>query len=125
MTDKDRPLPVDGSLLLSMDFRAIAQELREHPSYEKNLKNARSLVRGSEFSLTLVALQAGAKLKEHHAPAPASATVLEGEIEFLCVTEQKSFRLSTLQAIAFSPETAHSVTATKETLLLLTFGQRS
>lgn len=125
MIDENRPEPVDEELLLALDFGAIAQELREHPSYEKNLKNARSLIRGTEFGITLIVMKTGGVLKEHYSPSPGAATVLEGEIEFTVPSEEKSFRLSKLQSIAFSPDKSHIVEATEETLLLLTFGQRS
>ena len=120
-----RPLPVDRDLLQQLSFDVIGRELREEEAYEKTSKNARTLVRGSEFSIVLVAMKKGARLKEHHSSGPATAVVLEGEIDFFCPDEGKTFQLCQSQSVVFSSAVQHSVEAKKESLLLVVFGQKS
>lgn len=120
----NRPFPVDRNLLQELNFKSIGQELREEIAYEKNSKSARSLVRGKELTIVLVALKEGAKLKEHHAAGPATALVLEGAINFFCPDQGKTFHLAALQSVVFSSAIDHSVEAQKDSLLLVVFGQR-
>ena len=98
--------------------------MRSEEAYERTLKTARTLVRGSQLTIVLVALKEGAILREHHSSGPATAVVIEGEIEFICPDEQKTFELISSQSVVFSSAINHSVSAKKETLLLVIFGQK-
>lgn len=119
-----KPHPVNRELLQKLDFEALGQEMRSEEAYERTLKTARTLVRGSELTIVLVALKEGAILKEHHSSGPATAMVIEGEIEFVCPEEQRTFELTSSQSVVFSSAINHSVTAKKETLVLVVFGQK-
>lgn len=119
-----KPYPVNRELLQKLDFDALGREMRSEEAYERALKTARTLVRGGELTIVLVALKEGARLKEHHSSGPATAVVLEGEIEFNCPDEDKTIELTSSQSVVFSSAINHSVTARKETLLLVVFGQK-
>ena len=116
--------PVNRELLQKLDFEALGREMRSEEAYERTLKTARTLVRGSQLTIVLVALKEGAILREHHSSGPATAVVIEGEIEFICPDEQKTFELISSQSVVFSSAINHSVSAKKETLLLVIFGQK-
>lgn len=111
-------------MLFGFDFQALGRELRTDDAYEKSSKNARTLVRGAELTIVLVALKAGARLKEHHSSGPATVIVLEGEIDFLCPEQDKTFRPGALQSVVFSGSVQHSVEARKDSLVLVVFGQK-
>lgn len=119
-----KPYPVSRELLQKLDFEALGREMRSEEAYESTLKTARTLVRGSELTIVLVALKEGARLKEHHSSGAATALVIEGEIEFVCPDEEKTFELTSCQSVVFSSAINHSVTARKDTLLLVVFGQK-
>jgi len=118
--------PVDPNLIPFSNFQLssqIAASLRQDPAYA-NGKCATTLVRSQELTLVLVALNQGGELKEHQAPGPATALVLEGEIRF-CREAQEDLILQTNDCAVFAHEVKHSVQALQESLLLLIIGQKS
>lgn len=123
MTDLNRPVDPAEHPLTHLSFKLIGQELREAPSYESAGKNSRSLVKSQGLSMVILAFKEGAEMKEHHAPGPATAIVLEGEIAF-SVAENVQI-LGPLESVVFSPELQHSVKAQKETLMLLVIGHKA
>lgn len=118
------PLSVDTKLCSDFDFQALGRELREEDAYEQNSKNARVLVKGDAFSMTLVAMKKGAHLKEHRSPGPATAIVLEGRVLFQPTDREQASTLNSLSCAVFSQHITHSVTAEEPTLLLIIFGQK-
>lgn len=124
---EDRPLDTHiesfATLALSGD---IAAGLRADPAYAQHGKNARSLVRSPELTLVVTALRAGYELKPHHAPATATAVVLEGEIVFTVHSESSDERvLAAHECAVFTPQVRHSVRARKDSLLLIVMGARA
>ena len=120
----NRPLPVDGNLLEKFCLEAIGREMRGEEAYQRTSKNARTLVRGDELTTVVVALKQGTKLKEHHSSGPATVIVLEGEIDFHCPGQDRTFRLTGSQSVVFSSAIQHSVRAIEDSLLLIVFGQK-
>lgn len=103
----------------------IGKALSQDPAYGTG-KNARSLVRSPELTVVLTALQKGAELKPHHAPGPATAIVLEGEVEFRTLGDNPtSNRLGQHDCAVFSADVQHCVEATAETLLLIVIGEKT
>ncbi len=123
----DTITPMDPNLAHFATFAlssGIGHDLRKEPAYA-NGKNARCLVRCKELTLVVTALAQGSGLKPHHAPGPATAIVLEGEITFRTVGEKPSETvLGQHDCAVFSTDVQHAVTANKETLLLIVIGNK-
>lgn len=123
MTDSNRPVDPAEHPFTHLSLKLIGQELREAANYESGGKSSRSLVKSQGLSMVLLAFKEGAEMKEHHAPGPATAIVLEGEISF--AAEENVQVLGPLESVVFSPELQHSVKAQKETLMLLVIGHKA
>lgn len=128
MAEAHRPADPSHAYFETFDYPAIARELRDHPAYQKNSKNSRALLHSPGLSQVLVAFAPGGAMKEHHAPSPAFALVLEGEVLFRSELPGKEgeppheVRLTQGCSAAFSPNLPHSVEAVGEALMLLTIG---
>jgi quercetin dioxygenase-like cupin family protein len=126
MSDNHRPLDPGQQALQFVSLDQHAQELRDSQPYQKTGKSSRCLVRSHDFSMVLMALQPDAELKEHHAPASASAMVLEGEVLFTGYAPEgeQERRLGPHESAVFSSELRHGVRAVQPSLLLLVIGGR-
>lgn len=116
----NRPVNPTEEFLTLHSFPEIARELRQGEAYARVGKNSRSLVKSPQLSMVLLALGRGAALKDHHAPAPATAVVLEGRIAFTSALGSRE--LGRLENAVFSAELEHGVEALEESLLLLIIG---
>ena len=129
MIDTHRPTDPSVTELSSFHLSQHADELRESSAYQSSGKSSRALVKSPGLSMVLMALAEGAELKEHHAPGPATAVVLEGEILFSRIDRSGDSRqeqvLSRHECVAFSADLRHAVRAQKESLLLVTIGCKS
>ena len=123
MSLNDRPIDPHETSLATFDFQRLAAELRTEPSYEKNGKSSRALVRGQELCMVLSALKAGHELKPHHAPTSASVLVLEGSLMF-CIhgDDPGQHLLSKLNSAVFGAKVQHSVKAVSDCLFLIILG---
>lgn len=125
MTDTHRPIDPNLSHFATFALAGgVGHDLRREPAYFKG-KNARCLVRSAELTVVVTALAEGSELKPHHAPGPATAIVLEGEIAFRTLGEHPSETvLRQHDCAVFSANVQHSVQAKKETLLLIVIGEK-
>ena len=128
MIDTHRPVDPTVNPLTHLAFIEIARELRQAPAYETSGKSSRALTRSADLSMVLLAMREGAELKEHHAPGPATAIVLEGEILFSSATVEGG-KLETVisahECAVFSPLLQHAVRARTETLMLVVIGGKT
>jgi quercetin dioxygenase-like cupin family protein len=112
--------PVQGS---SFDLTEIARELRGEGAYVRDGHTARTLVREADLRVVLVAMRAGAVIKEHQAADTASIQTLGGHLRIRLpdrVVELSSGRLLVLER-----GLQHNVEAIEESTLLLTLGWRA
>ncbi|HET9085909.1 MAG TPA: cupin domain-containing protein [Acidobacteriaceae bacterium] len=77
-----------------------------------------TLVKTNTLRIVLMALRAGARLREHHADGRLSLQVLEGEIEL--TVENTKHQLSTGMLADLEARAPHGVAARSEAALLLT-----
>ena len=130
MIDTHRPVDPTVNPLTHLAFIEIARELRQAPAYETSGKSSRALTRSADLSMVLLAMREGAELKEHHAPGPATAIVLEGEILFSSATVEggkldTETVISAHECAVFSPLLQHAVRARTETLMLVVIGGKT
>ena len=125
MTDHHRPIDPTAEAFANFALSSdIGPALRRDDAYSKG-KNARALVRSTELTVVVTALQKGSELKPHHAPGPTTTIVLEGEVIFRTLGDTPTeITLQQHDCAVFSSEVQHSVEATAETLLLIVMGQK-
>jgi hypothetical protein len=80
------------------------------------------LVKTSAVTIVLLALHAGAVLKEHHAEGPITIAVLEGAISFKALDEERVLRRGGLLALGHAIQ--HEVEALEESSFVLTVNLR-
>jgi len=128
--DLHRPLDPAQVPLSHFALEEVGRSLRQDAVYQNTGKNSRSLIRSQSLTMVLTALQKGSRLNEHHAPGPATALVLEGELLFsspgpLASPAQTDLVLGAHQCAVFAGGLLHSVQAREETLLLIIIGEKS
>jgi len=116
-----RPLPMADGELEYFALQRLAEDLRSEPVYEKNGRNALTLVRNEEATVVLTAIRAGTGLDVHRAPAVATVVVLEGAIEFQ-PDDLEPQVLKQHQSAVFGAQVAHAVHAQTDAILLIVIG---
>ena len=107
--------------VLSFSLRTEVEQLRQQQSYQNGEPSGRTLVKEPDLRVVLLALRAGARLKEHHAPGPISIQVIEGPIRVSLPAE--SVDLTAGQLLALESGVRHDVEAIEDSAFLLTIGR--
>jgi quercetin dioxygenase-like cupin family protein len=101
----------------SLDLAAELVDSKEHKPWKSGLYS-KHLLKADDMRLVLIAMEAGAKLKEHHADGSISIHALEGT---LCVHVQAQAQdLHAGQILALTPGIKHDVEAREDSAFLLT-----
>ena len=118
--------PISNSelTLLKLPLAPLGIELRQEKGYASSGRAARSLIRGDNLTVVLVALREGASLQEHPAPGPAVVTVLEGSVLFRGPEEGEPFALGALDSVVFPTGLRHAVESVQDSLLQIVIGGR-
>jgi quercetin dioxygenase-like cupin family protein len=107
--------------VLSFSLRTEVEQLRQQQSYQNGEPSGRTLVKEPDLRVVLLALRAGARLKEHHASGPISIQVIEGPIRVSLPAE--SVDLTAGQLLALESGVRHDVEAIGDSAFLLTIGR--
>ena len=102
---------------LLLDLGDAAAELRSLGDEQD--RRAVTLVRESGLSVVLTYLRAGAELREHAAPGPATVQVLDGRVRVQLGDEELD-AVGGGRLIAFDAGVRHAVFAEEDSTLLLT-----
>lgn len=102
------------------ELGALAQELRNEPSYLRDGQAARTLVRASDLRIVVIALQAGKRISEHHANVTASVHALTGHIRLQLA--DRSVDLPAGQLLVLGSGLPHDVSAETDSIFVLTLG---
>jgi quercetin dioxygenase-like cupin family protein len=112
--------PLSGVSLLD-----IASELagsRQHKPWHSGLYS-KFLLKADDLRLLLIAMETGAKLKEHHADGTVSVHALEGA---LCIhVQEQTHNLHAGQILLLAPGIKHDLKALEDSALLLTISWSS
>ena len=100
------------------DLAGEADALRRESTWQQGDRNAKTFLKESDVRLVLTALKAGAVVKEHRVPGPATVQTLSGRIS-LRLPEQ-SVELSAGQMVALESDLPHDVEAIEESTFLVT-----
>jgi quercetin dioxygenase-like cupin family protein len=104
--------------LVSIDLIDFIKTIKEEPAWKNKDRNAITVYKTNGLRMVLMAMRKEAVLARHTADGILSLQVLEGKINF--TTDDKSVVLEEGQMIALHKGLPHSITATKESVLLLT-----
>ncbi len=105
--------------LLTFDLAAELDRLRQEPGYQRGDHGANTLVHEADCRVVLVALKAGARIREHDAAARITVQTITGRVR-LRVRDQ-AVELPTGHLLVLAPNLAHDVEALEESAFLLTF----
>jgi quercetin dioxygenase-like cupin family protein len=98
----------------------LARELtlaRQHRPWQSGLCS-KLLLKTNDLRLLLIAMETGARMKEHHADGTVSIHALEGE---LCIhVQEQAHDLHAGQILTLAPGIKHDVEAREESAFLLT-----
>jgi quercetin dioxygenase-like cupin family protein len=119
MTDLE-PRPLDEPLMSFATEQEISK-LKASDQWRRETRAAITLVKTHAFTIVLIALHAGAVLKEHHAEGPITIAVLEGAIRFEARGEERVLRRGGLLALADAIQ--HEIEALEESAFVLTVNQ--
>jgi quercetin dioxygenase-like cupin family protein len=109
------------SPLMSFATEQEIAKLKASDQWRRESRAALTLVKTPAVTIVLVALHAGAVMKEHHAEGPITLAVLEGAIRFKTAAEEPVLRRGGLLALADAIQ--HEVEAIEESAFVLTVNQ--
>lgn len=104
--------------VLLVDLNREAAALKEEKPWQARGHNARTLAKDADLRLVLVALKAGARLKEHQAEECVSVHALSGRLR-LQLSEHR-VELTAGQVLVMERGLTHDVEAVEESTFLLT-----
>jgi len=114
-TSEQRSL--DGSLL-TFDISTLLTQIKSEDEWQKGERNATTLLQSHGLRIVLVAMHAGALIKQHQTNSPFSFQVIEGKIKFN--TPTKSVTVTKGQVLTLHPDIRHDLEAIEESAFLLT-----
>ena len=110
---------LDGPLLV-FDLPSLMEKIKNEDSYQKNHRNAITLLKTDSMRLVLIALQEGADIDFRQSENLISLQILKGKIEFHA--EKETTVLDQGQLLTLHENIQHSLIAASETMFLLTIG---
>ena len=103
---------------LAFDLRLELATLQQEPSWQRNDRNARTLVEEPEFRLVLTALKLGAKLQAHQTSGWVSIHVTEGQLRVSVAGSDVDVPAGSVLVLARGER--HAVEALEDSAFLLT-----
>jgi len=119
-----RPIELGHGALAFFELPRLAGELRREPEYQRTGVAAVTLARDGHATLVLVALRAGAAMREHRAPSAGAVVVLEGRAAFVAGGDGARTELAAGSLAAFSADLPHAVEALEDAAYLVVIGGR-
>ncbi|MGE0871725.1 MAG: hypothetical protein AB7P03_24410 [Kofleriaceae bacterium] len=122
------PRPDSPEFGTTFDLAAITEEMRQEAEYHHGHGHtARTIVRAHDLRVVLIAIRAGAHIKEHVAQATATLQVVSGRVRIRLPRlarqhEDRFDELSPGRLLAMDGGLAHSVDALEDSALLVTLG---
>jgi quercetin dioxygenase-like cupin family protein len=109
---------VIDATMVHVNLPHFIKQIKEEETWQKNDRNAITLLKTNFLRIVLIALHKGAILKKHTVPQMLSVQVLEGKMRF--ITDVQTVELNTGDMITLYENIEHTVVATEETVFLLT-----
>jgi quercetin dioxygenase-like cupin family protein len=100
------------------DLVAEMELLRGEPAYARAGRNAKTLVKRSDFRVVLTAIRAGTRIARHQAPGPVTVQALSGRIRLHL--GERQVELVAGHLLSLEPGEPHDVEALEDGAFLLT-----
>jgi quercetin dioxygenase-like cupin family protein len=100
------------------DLTAELDALRHESSWQQGDRNAKTFLKESDLRVVLTVLKAGAVVKEHRVPGPATVQTLSGRISLRLPNQ--TVELPAGQLLALEGDLPHDVEAIEESAFLIT-----
>jgi quercetin dioxygenase-like cupin family protein len=114
----ERPARRVSAPVTAFDLTAEIDALRHESSWQQGDRNAKTFIKEADVRVVLTALKAGAVVKEHRVPGPATVQALSGRISLRLPGQ--TIELSTGQLLALEHDLPHDVEAIEESAFLIT-----
>jgi quercetin dioxygenase-like cupin family protein len=101
----------------AFDLPAAVNTLKSRKPWPQKL-TSNLLVKTNDLRILLIAMEAGARMEQHHSDGRISIQVLEGSVRML--VQQQVKELAAGQLLAMDRSIKHDVEALADTVLLLT-----
>ena len=117
------PLPGsadDGTMTANLEHFDLAQEMAEfehHKPWPSGIYS-KTLFKKKDIRVVLICMDAGAKIKEHHADGTSALQVLKGAIRY--GTQGQIYELKTGSLLTLGASIKHDVEAIDDSAFLLT-----
>jgi quercetin dioxygenase-like cupin family protein len=108
---------LDASYVVA-NIKERIHQLKDEEAWDKNDRNAITLVKNDQLTIVLVCLHKGAEIPDNTVNGIFTIEVIDGKIDI--TTGAEKFELGERELITLRPNIGHSVHAVKETALLLT-----
>jgi quercetin dioxygenase-like cupin family protein len=121
--NKSTELRPEGGRLMDapvvpIDIPDFLNQIKNEPAWQDSDRNAMAVYKTYGMRIVLIALHKDSVMEKHTTNGVVSVQVLDGEIKF--DTEGKSYNLKKGQLITLHRNIAHTVSATEESVFLLT-----
>lgn len=104
--------------LLTFDIPTLLAQLKREDTWQKEERNAVTLLKGRGLRVVLIAMHAGTRIPSHQAESPLSVQVVHGRLQLH--TDSESITLKKGQLLALQEGIRHDVEALEESAFLLT-----
>lgn len=112
-----RPPHTFSGSVLPFDLHSEVESLRREMSQRSETRFSKTLIRESDFSLVLIALEQGSTIQEHTAPGEVVVQAVSGRVRLVA---GESFDLAAGQLLALAPGVALHLEALEPSAVLLT-----
>ncbi|MGC2742311.1 MAG: AraC family ligand binding domain-containing protein [Candidatus Angelobacter sp.] len=106
-----------GSGVSSLDLASELAGSRDHKPWQSGLYS-KLLLKADDLRLVLIAMETGARLKEHHVDGTVSIHALEGTVCIHAQTQAQDLHAG--QILTLAPGIKHDVEAREDSAFLLT-----
>ena len=116
-TGAQRTVEPTTGVFLEFDLNAQIEQLKREPAWQ-NGRNAKTMVKYSDFRIVLMLMKAQTRIEEHHADGRISVQTIGGHIRMHVAG--KDFDLPVGHLLALDHEVRHDVEALEDNAFLLT-----
>lgn len=116
--DAERPGRHLADSLLTIDVPTELARLHGEETWQRTGRHARTLVKDADLRVVLIALRAGVRMEEHHAPGRITVQTLAGRLSLR--VGDRTVDLPVGHILTLGPAIPHDVEAREESAFLLT-----
>jgi len=116
------PIPSTPLLFQSLDVGTIAFELLAVARSAPDGKASRTLIKGPQSTVVVVALQRGVRMAEHSAPSTVVVVPLVGHVTFASPTTDATAQVLPTQCLFMGSRVRHDVLAVQDSVFMLIIG---